>query len=421
MNSLFISYSRKQQDKAVELNDMKLRAFNWWRDDRIPGGVNWWNTICDAIEKSYCFIALITQDYIASEYCMTELRYAHTLGKPLIPLLLEPEVEDKYPSFLDEIQYERVFDWNPQQAVILILEAMRIVEANYNSQRDFSPRPESRPPMPKSYSEIPASDTIRDVIGYPFDWCMIPSGWYRIGQDPHTSFETHLRYQPVHSPGFAIAKYPITYSQFQAFIDARDGYFDQRWWAGLDLYTPDQRVKASEQSWKIDNHPRENVSWYDAMAFCRWLSFQLDGLFELEDKANWKVRLPLEAEWEIAARGSDERAYPYGNDFDVSKANTREAGHKATTPVTSYPGGASPFGVMDMIGNVWEWCLTRDNEQHTTTFVKTKISEHAYRVIRGGSYRNDSSESNSTFRDAIDPEHRQNWIGFRICCSLGFD
>jgi formylglycine-generating enzyme required for sulfatase activity len=171
---------------------------------------------------------------------------------------------------------------------------------------------------------------------------------------------------------FRMSKYPVTYAQFQAFVDAPDGFYDDRWWVGLAA-DADHRSAPGEQEWPIDNHPRERVSWYDAVAFCRWLS----------SKLGQEVRLPTEWEWQWAAQGGDGRAYPWGNDFDASRCNTDESGLGRTTPVDAYPSGASPFGVMDMAGNVWEWCL---NEYETPA--NTRLDGDASRVLRGGSWLN---------------------------------
>ena len=94
------------------------------------------------------------------------------------------------------------------------------------------------------------------------------------------------------------------------------------------------------------HHPVVNVTWHDACAYCRWLS-------EVTGKA---IALPSEAEWEKAARGDqDQRAYPWGDAFDMLRCNSDELGLEDTTPVGIFPTGASPYGCLDMAGNVWEW------------------------------------------------------------------
>lgn len=126
-----------------------------------------------------------------------------------------------------------------------------------------------------------------------------------------------------------------------------------------------------------DDFPRTDVSWYEAVAFCRWLTEKALILHPSGTSDHWEIRLPSEQEWQRAAQGNDGREYPWGNRFDKARANTFESGIGAATPVTRFTGGASPFGVMDMCGNVWEWCLTDLNTGSRDTSV------NGPRMLRG--------------------------------------
>ena len=164
-----------------------------------------------------------------------------------------------------------------------------------------------------------------------FEWCVIPvASWAS-------------NYFPPGRKTYLISKYPITYAQYQVFIDDPNGYHNSAWWAGLKK----REIEPGKQEFPIHDHPRENVSWYDAMAFCAWLS----------DKLGYEVRLPKRTwEWIPAAGGPENYKYPWGNKFDPSRCNTRENGIESTTPVNKYKNGVSAYGVYDMKGNVWEWC-----------------------------------------------------------------
>jgi formylglycine-generating enzyme required for sulfatase activity len=193
---------------------------------------------------------------------------------------------------------------------------------------------------------------------------------------------------------FAMGKYPVTNAQHQAFI-ADGGYEEDRWWQGLARRFTEPRKAVCT----IENHPRDAVSWYEAVAFCRWLSA----------KTGRHVSLPTESQWQYAAQGSDGRAFPWGSTFDKSLCNTRESGIGKTTPVDRYPNGRSPFGVSDMAGNVWEWCL---NEYADLSHVDT--SGAAARVVRGGSWCYDQDRARAAYRNAYGPGIRSDNVGFRV-------
>jgi len=260
-----------------------------------------------------------------------------------------------------------------------------------------------KPTKPQVMTLEQSAASVRKIIGDPFDWCEVPAGKFTYGLD-----DTERK---LDLPAFAMAKYPITYSQFQVFIDDKDGFHDKRWWVGL---AQDQSVKPGDQRFKIADHPCERVSWYDAMAFCRWLSFRVGGGYDINDITSWAVRLPTEFEWEKAARGTDGRIYPYGNKFDKNKSNTRDSGIKETTPVTQYPQGESPYGVFDMSGNVWDWCLSH----YSNPILDVKgenISFSSLRVLRGGSWFSLNLDARAVNRDYFNPLTRNDYLGFRLC------
>ncbi|MBN8639466.1 MAG: SUMF1/EgtB/PvdO family nonheme iron enzyme, partial [Anaerolineae bacterium] len=210
--------------------------------------------------------------------------------------------------------------------------------------------------------------------------------WVTIPDDGEWTYQDE---QLAGLPPFQISRYPVTYAQFQTFVAAPDGFRDGRWWDGLadDEGRRHNQSAPGEQAFKYANHPRERVSWYDAIAFCRWLSYRMGGGYDLDDVGAWKVRLPTEREWEKAARGTDGWIYPYGNESDAAKGNTNTTGIGQTSAVGLFPDGASPYGVMDMSGNVWEWCLT-EYEQSAPRLEEENLRSSEPRVVRGGSWGN---------------------------------
>jgi formylglycine-generating enzyme required for sulfatase activity len=159
----------------------------------------------------------------------------------------------------------------------------------------------------------------------------------------------------------------------------------------------------------LSNHPRVNVTWYEASAFCRWLSLKL----------RKEVRLPSEAEWEKAARGEDGRTYPWGEDFDAAKCNTRETGLGQPTAVGMYPAGASPCGALDMSGNVWEWTSSpwTDNYALGEKDIGAPDAAPGFRVYRGGSAWRRDQDARSAFRFKSRPQFTEAGLGFRVLLS----
>jgi formylglycine-generating enzyme required for sulfatase activity len=202
---------------------------------------------------------------------------------------------------------------------------------------------------------------------------------------------------------FRIARYPVTNAQYECFIND-GGYNNDAWWQGL------QRLQATRPSWYEANHPRENVSWYEAMAFCRWLDNRLHDRKLLKNTET--ISLPTEREWEKAARGTDGRVFPWGP-HAYGRANIDERFNNAsnnylgqTSGVGLYPKGQSPYGVMDMTGNVCESCADQ--------FDQVDLSTGAGRVQRGGAWYHSPVKANCVVRYTNEPDFRSNFIGFRV-------
>jgi len=202
------------------------------------------------------------------------------------------------------------------------------------------------------------------------------------------------------SNSFHIGKYPVTWVQYRSFVEAKDGYRKKKWWKGLAK----RDKKPGEQNRKLDNHPAENVSWYDAMAFCRWLTKRMDN----------EIRLPTEWEWQQAATGGIQaKYYPWGPQWDSSRANTFESKLSRTTAVGLYPQGTSTVGAFDMSGNVLEWCL---NEYDNPSQVELGKDNH--RSVRGGCWLFQPDRARCDFRYNFDPKGRYGGLGFRVCCTF---
>ncbi|MBZ0278267.1 MAG: formylglycine-generating enzyme family protein [Anaerolineae bacterium] len=248
------------------------------------------------------------------------------------------------------------------------------------------------------FSQSPITPTTL-ILPQPFAWADIPGGTVTLVRPGGYLL------QPVSQTlaPFALARYPITNAQYQVFVDAPDGYANDSWWA----------YSTAAGEWRLENplpspmtfggsdHPRTHVTWYEAVAFCRWLSVRTGDV----------IRLPTEAEWQWAAQGDDGREYPWGIEWDGERCHNNTAVKQiGTAPVISYAGkGDSPFGVVDMVGNVWEWCAT----SWETGLDDLRADD--VRVLRGGSWFDDVMACfRTTYRASWNPEITSDLRGFRI-------
>ncbi len=197
---------------------------------------------------------------------------------------------------------------------------------------------------------------------------------------------------------FVMSKYPVTNAQFDIFAQAQDGYRNPRWWSFSERaqrwFKLGKGVAASRFSG--DSLPRENVNWYEAMAFANWLGNML----------KMKVTLPTIAQWQRAAKGDDDRYFPWGDEYQEEHCNTLETGLKTTTPVDRYHKGVSPYGVFDLAGNIWEWTLN--------TAAPAEDGRDFRRAVAGGSFVSPCDRAQTSFRYYLDPRVRFSSIGIRL-------
>jgi formylglycine-generating enzyme required for sulfatase activity len=278
----------------------------------------------------------------------------------------------------------------------------------------------------------------------------IPAGPFLMGSDPEKDPNALEEEQPqheVHLPRYYIARYPVTVAQFRTFVDA----------SGYDDFDKDALKD-------LPNHPIRYMTWDDARTYCLWLDERLRGAAGERIRAGgdqeavrfWGAiansdigaTLPSEAEWEKAARGGLptpdvggtpkiypkqgvefwNRIYPWGNEFDPDKANTKETGLKRTSAVGAFPGGSSFYEVQDLSGNVWEWTRSlwgKEVEKPEFEYPydpsdgreNLDASRDVLRVLRGGAFLNNYRYVRCAYRFDRDPYLRLNDGGFRVCVS----
>ena len=239
----------------------------------------------------------------------------------------------------------------------------------------------------------------------------IPAGPFVMGSDPaidRWAFEnerwSHGHAQgTVELPTFYIGRHEVTVAQFRAFVEA------------TGFHVSDETLTS------VPDHPVGSLSWPDALAYCWWLETTLQEwsetpqLLQQRLRDGWRISLPSEAEWEKAARGTDRRIYPWGNNPSQDRANY---GGTSTTPVGSFDCPECPFGLHDISGNVWE--LTRSPYQpypYDERDDDKDLDSDALWVMRGGSFADPASNARTSIRGGIDPGVRRPFIGFRIVIS----
>ena len=271
------------------------------------------------------------------------------------------------------------------------------------------------------------------------EWVEIPAGEFWMGSDATVDPDAEDDEQPrhrVHVSTFWMSRYPVTNAQYQAFVED-GGYKKASYWnAGggwkykeQDDWTGPRRF--DDPRFALANHPVVGVSWYEAMAFCEWLTSKKPSFFE---KLGFSgvVRLPTEAEWEYAARGPGDayRRYPSfdsaQDDITPDRANYGDTNIGATSAAGAFPRGRVAWmgggGLEEMAGNVWEWCADawHDHYENAPDDGSAWVTDGDpdWRVLRGGAYYNDVNKLRCAVRGRCDwLFHGGDYGGFRLVCS----
>ena len=289
-------------------------------------------------------------------------------GAHLAGLLLAETADPASLAKLDEyeqVTIDRVWDWlvhilewaHPKRD---LMPAVERVAAGNSLARIGDPRFRGEDEW-----HLPV-DELNNLLGF----VKIPAGQFIMGEDE--------KKHKLTLPDYYIGRYPVTVDQFKVFLD------------------DSKHQPADKDCLKgLGNHPVVYVNWFDAMAYCEWLTKklrewqpgipqELAGLF----RQGWRISLPSEAQWEKAARGTDGRRYPWGEEEDPNRANYDKTGIGATSAVGCFAKGKSPYGCLDMAGNVWEWTrsLYKEYPYDPKDGRENLEDKEGYRVFRGGSF-----------------------------------
>ncbi|MCA9464198.1 MAG: SUMF1/EgtB/PvdO family nonheme iron enzyme [Nitrospira sp.] len=309
------------------------------------------------------------------DWVRLELETALARNIRVLPILVggaKMPREQELPESLRPVTRRRAFVLSPTASHTELDQLMQSLEKVLGrSQGGTTPGPvEPLPPVPKEAK--PPEGMVR-----------IPKGSFLYGDD---RIKENLTYE------FWIDIHPVTNRQFAQFLKA-GGYDNQAYWSGEGCKWRTEENITKPEYWDDEqfnqpDQPVVGVSYYEAEAYAKWAG----------------KRLPTEQEWEKAARGTDGREYPWGEEFDADRCATSVKGkRKQPTPVGTFPEGASPFGCQDMAGNVWEWCASWYD------------SDKDSRVLRGGSWNYFNPEFfRCAIRDYSFPRNRFNLSGFVV-------
>jgi formylglycine-generating enzyme required for sulfatase activity len=385
---VFISYARTDQAFVRPLVDALHGAgVQTWVDyAEIPPGANWDQAIKEGLDACEALVVVLTPDGVASENVTAEWSYFLDLGRPVFPVL----GADCDVPFRLRLRQHVDFRDDRASALVRLLAALGVEP------------PAAEPPQPIEPEML-----------------LIPAGPFLMGSDPARDPHARDDEQPQHTvtlPDYTIGKYPVTVAEFRAFIEA-GGYREPRWWSEAGWAQCERDGWTEPLYWRRpkwtgdDRLPVIGVSWFEALTYCQWLAAV----------TGRDYRLPTEAEWEKAARGTDGRIYPWGDDWLADACNNLERWNGVrqegqTMPVGSFsPVGDSPYGAVDMVGNTWEWCRTQWRARYDTP-ANDDPGGRVRRVARGGSWYYDLTRVRCASRRESEPSAQWFGHGFRVAC-----
>jgi hypothetical protein len=381
MHNIFLSYSRKDTEIMQRVKQsFRAAGLIVWTDEGIePGTSSWKRAIEHALMNTQCLVCLASPESKKSEWVQEELDFAALHEKPRFLVLVHGEPKNAIPFGFSSHQFTDIRQENnyEEQLNRLIGTIRQKIDTN-------------KPPI---------SGKANVLLPPPFDWCAIPAGKVTI-KGKEVSYIPEGTEQTFELPAFLIAKYPVSNAQYRLFLEDA-GYQNQAWWTteGWRAKEKDKWIEPRywhDQDFNGAEQPVVGISWYESIAFCSWLSA----------RSGDEIMLPSEQQWQRAAQGDDGRSYPWGNDFDKTKANTVDSAIGKTTVVTAYPNGVSPYGLMDMVGNAYEWCQTSYRLQSSS------------KIMRGGCFEHRSSAASCFFRGYSNPAYAHSYYGFRIAKAL---
>jgi formylglycine-generating enzyme required for sulfatase activity len=405
---IFISHAHEDAELAQRLAvDLQTRGWGVWiAPNSIKPGEKWVEAINRGLSESGVFVLLLTAAAVRSRWVQSETNAAigmeHRGVVKFLPLDVEsaqaPPLWGAYQNILFRSGYQPglkalLSQLTPEKAPVEE-QTIRVTPSDDESGTQgplVTGGEDSKgvaqtmvaeaaagilggAPVVKGVSQLPHDPAIKTIVWEKDgkEMVRIPAGEFLYGDDK----------KKVELPEFWIDKTPVTNGEYALFVTGT-GYEAPSHWEGK---TPPE---------EITNHPVTKVSWYDAIAYAEWAGKQL----------------PTDEEWEKAARGTDGRKYPWGDQAPTKELCNFGKNVGGTTPVGDYsPRGDSPYGIVDMAGNVWEWCINKYDDPSDTAV----DDSGDWRVVRGGSWLNSRGSARAASRNYDNPNLRGLNLGFRV-------
>jgi sulfatase modifying factor 1 len=455
---VFISHATQDADFAHRLADglKQLGVPVWIAPDSIRPGESWVDAIERGLEESSHMLVVLTPAAVESSWVKKETNVAIALERKgrvqILPLDVQacdvPLLLSSYQMVSFRQDYDTGFtklvgvlglsvpppgavspphegpQSRPKAQVARPTTSERPQPSEQVAQVALAkPKVEDTRPEQQPKAEVALPTILKPSKHFEPEMVFIPAGEFLMGSDPKKDKDAKEDEQPQHRlylPDYHIAKTPVTNAQYLAFVQATNHRAPGHW-------------KGKKPPQGKEDYPVVNVTWEDAVDYCEWLTKRprLAMLQQGGRGLHWELRLPSEAEWEKAARGTDGRIYPWGNEWDAGRCNTEEGGVGDTTPVGAYPQGASPYGVLDMAGNVWEWTRNqwgKDWEKPESKYPyeprdgrekRLRMDFLTLRVLRGGAFDINARGVRCAFRSRMSPILKQGTVGFRIVLASG--
>jgi formylglycine-generating enzyme required for sulfatase activity len=411
---LAAGFLNTQSDEKFHFDTIFRSGPKWWHEVVLLGIARMSGSLKNAADEVNSLVPCDIEE-MEQKITPTDWQVATLAGQALLEMRLKEKGGDqvKYKTII-----KRVANWLAQ-----------LLEQNALTPRERA----------EAGNILAKLGDLRIGITNDFLFCEVPSGKFMMGsqKDEKDSSDSEYPQFEYNIPyNYLMSRYPITNAQFDLFLKDPNGYANEEWWTKAGLAWRKNRAMPDKHGGVFDlsNHPMVYVRWYEADSFTHWLAHQLNtGGLKLYiwnknkkdkitplTKGRYEVRLPTEAEWEHAAHDGRHHRYPWNSDeINPNYANYADTQIGATSTVGAFPQGMNDYGLLDISGNVWEWCVTEWQENYKEYLKKENNNTEGSdaRVLRGGAYIDYDWRVRCTYRRGGNPGSWSNLVGFRVVVS----